>query len=121
MCARRGESTSSELIITKWTCTLQTHLSPCCVLRLIIASAHICHNLVLPQKSVPNAKVGFSKAMSTGWLRVDKLARGGPRLFRKVESVVDEVQESLRQVGRGLTLSESDLKELKKRKLVSNV
>lgn len=72
-------------------------------------------------KSVPNAKVGFSKAMSAGWLRVDKSVGGDPRLFRKVESVVDNVQESLRQLGRGLTLSENDLKEYKKRKLVSNV
>lgn len=59
--------------------------------------------------------------MSAGWLRVDKSAGGGPRLFRKVESVVDDVQESLRQVEQGLTLSENDLKEFKKRKLVSSV
>ena len=49
------------------------------------------------------------------------MAEGGPRLFRKVDSVVDEVQEALRQVEQGLTLSESDLKEFKKRKLVSSV
>ena len=36
------------------------------------------------QKSVPNAKIGFSKAMSAGWLRIDKQAQGGPRVFRKV-------------------------------------
>ena len=59
--------------------------------------------------------------MSAGWLMVDKSAGGGPRLFRKVESVVDDVQESLRQVEKGLTLSENDLKEFKKRKLVSSV
>ena len=35
------------------------------------------------QKSLPNAKIGFSKAMSAGWLRIDKQA-GGPRVFRKV-------------------------------------
>ena len=36
------------------------------------------------QKSTPSAKIGFSKAMSAGWLRIDKLAEGGPRVFRKV-------------------------------------
>ncbi len=36
------------------------------------------------QKSVPNAKIGFSKAMSGGWLSIDKKAEGGPRLHRKV-------------------------------------
>ena len=39
--------------------------------------------LFLFQKSIPNAKIGFSKAMSAGWLRIDKEA-GGPRVFRKV-------------------------------------
>ena len=87
-------------------------------MRLVFESS-VC--LLCSQKSVPNAKVGFSKAMSAGWLRVDKSVGGDPRLFRKVESVVDNVQESLRQLGRGLTLSENDLKEYKKRKLVSNV
>jgi len=33
---------------------------------------------------VPNAKVGFSKAMQAGWILMDKKAEGGPRVFRKV-------------------------------------
>ena len=36
---------------------------------------------------MPNAKIGFSKAMSAGWLRIDKNAEGGPRVFRKVSSI----------------------------------
>ena len=36
------------------------------------------------QNTVPNAKVGFSKAMSAGWIYIDKAAEGGPRVFRKV-------------------------------------
>ena len=28
--------------------------------------------------------MGFSKAMSAGWLQVDKTAEGGPRVMRKV-------------------------------------
>ena len=36
------------------------------------------------QKTVPNAKVGFSKAMAAGWISLDKKAEGGPRITRKV-------------------------------------
>ena len=36
------------------------------------------------QKTVPNAKVGFSKAMQAGWIQMDKKAEGGPRVFKKV-------------------------------------
>lgn len=38
------------------------------------------------QKLGPHANVGFSKAMSAGWLQVDKTAEGGPRVMRKVRS-----------------------------------
>ena len=72
------------------------------------------------QKSVPNAKVGFSKAMSSGWLRVDKTAEGGPRVFRKVSSIEDSVRQALRALQAGQELGETQLKELKKRKLISN-
>lgn len=34
-----------------------------------------------------NAKIGFSKAMSEGWLRIDKAAEGGPRIYRKVIAI----------------------------------
>lgn len=59
--------------------------------------------------------------MSAGWLRMDKSAAGGPRLFRNVESIEDRVCESLKGVAAGKELSESQLKELKKRKLINNV
>ena len=36
------------------------------------------------QKLGPHATVGFSKAMSAGWLQVDKKAEGGPKVLRKV-------------------------------------
>ena len=39
---------------------------------------------MLFQKSGPHAKVGFSKAMSAGWISVDKKAEGGPKVLRKV-------------------------------------
>ena len=33
-------------------------------------------------------KVGFSKAMSLGWIGVDKKDEGGPRVSRKVAKLV---------------------------------
>ncbi|XP_025921302.1 phenylalanine--tRNA ligase alpha subunit [Apteryx rowi] len=41
----------------------------------------------LPQSELmelPGAKVGFSKAMANKWVRLDKEAPGGPRVFRAV-------------------------------------
>lgn len=73
------------------------------------------------QKDVPNAKVGFSKAMSAGWLSIDKSAEGGPRVFRKTPSISDGVQESLQALKNGQALTDSQLKEFKKRKLISNM
>ncbi|XP_015775509.1 PREDICTED: phenylalanine--tRNA ligase alpha subunit-like [Acropora digitifera] len=78
----------------------------------------------LPQEEVkklgPHANVGFSKAMSAGWLQVNKKAEGGPRVLRKAENVQDDVQAALirirdQQVSQ---IPESKMKELKKRKLI---
>uniref|UniRef100_A0A673CR40 phenylalanine--tRNA ligase n=1 Tax=Sphaeramia orbicularis TaxID=375764 RepID=A0A673CR40_9TELE len=64
-------------------------------------------------------KIGFSKAMSNKWIRVDKTHEGGPRIFRTVDSIVDQVQEKLLllQKGSGSELEEKEKNELKKRKL----
>lgn len=59
--------------------------------------------------------------MSAGWLKIDKSAAGGARVFRKVNTIHDTVCESLKQLAAGGELSEEQLKELKKRKLISNV
>ena len=53
-----------------------------------VYSALVLYAFYLLQKSSANAKVGFSKAMSNGWLRVDKSTKGGPRIFRKVRTCV---------------------------------
>lgn len=42
------------------------------------------NSVLSSQKAIPNAKVGFSKAMSAGWLEVDKKVEGGPKVLRKV-------------------------------------
>jgi len=41
------------------------------------------------------SKVGFSKAMSLGWITMDKSASGGPKVVRKVDKIEDEVQKHL--------------------------
>lgn len=39
-------------------------------------------------KKLSFGKIGFSKAMSNKWIRVDKSHEGGPRIFRAVRSSV---------------------------------
>ncbi|XP_006822681.1 phenylalanine--tRNA ligase alpha subunit A-like [Saccoglossus kowalevskii] len=73
-------------------------------------------------KSVPNAKIGFSKAMSAGWIKMDKKAEGGPRVFRKTDKIIDKVQEQLKLLSIGdVDLSDKEKAEYKKRKLVSEI
>uniref|UniRef100_A0AAA9TS71 Phenylalanine--tRNA ligase alpha subunit n=3 Tax=Bos TaxID=9903 RepID=A0AAA9TS71_BOVIN len=78
----------------------------------------------LPQSELmrlPSGKVGFSKAMSNKWIRVDKSAADGPRVFRVVDSVEDEVQRRLQLVrgGQAEKLGEKERSELRKRKLLT--
>nr|KAF6479929.1 phenylalanyl-tRNA synthetase subunit alpha [Molossus molossus] len=72
---------------------------------------------------LPSGKVGFSKAMSNKWIRVDKSAADGPWVFRVVDSVEDEVQRRLQLVrgGQAEKLGEKERSELKKRKLLTEV
>ncbi|KAL5015727.1 hypothetical protein ScPMuIL_005316 [Solemya velum] len=72
-------------------------------------------------KTVPNAKIGFSKAMQLGWVRMDKGAEGGPRVFRKVDSIEDCVQQCLLKIA-SMDLDDlpnSQRAEYKKRKLIT--
>jgi len=64
-----------------------------------------------------NGKIGHSKGMQKGWLGMDKSAEGGPRVVRKVESVVDTVQVALKSILTGQVPSAELAKELKQRKL----
>lgn len=72
---------------------------------------------------LPSGKVGFSKAMSNKWIRVDKSAADGPRVFRVVDSIEDEVQKRLQlvQAGQAEKLAEKERNELRKRKLLTEV
>lgn len=68
-----------------------------------------------------DAKIGFSKAMSEGWLSIDKNAEGGPRIHKKVDSIVDNVKENLILVqdGNSSNIPDNKINDLKKRKLIS--
>ncbi|KAJ1172289.1 hypothetical protein NDU88_004136 [Pleurodeles waltl] len=72
---------------------------------------------------LPSGKVGFSKAMSNKWIRLDKNAAGGPRIFKAIASVEDSVKEKLLLIleGKAVSLDEKEKNELKKRKLLSEV
>ncbi|KAK5856721.1 hypothetical protein PBY51_008297 [Eleginops maclovinus] len=80
----------------------------------------------LPQSELMKlsfGKIGFSKAMFNKWIKLDKTHEGGPRIFRSVESIEDQVREKLILVQSGNTaqLEEKEKNELKKRKLLSEV
>ncbi|KAF4115709.1 phenylalanine--tRNA ligase alpha subunit [Onychostoma macrolepis] len=80
----------------------------------------------LPQNQLmkmPSGKVGFSKAMSNKWIRLDKAHEGGPRVFKTVETIEDTVRNKLQLVQKGLSakLEDKERNELKKRKLLSEV
>lgn len=76
----------------------------------------------IPQKelmSLPNAKIGFSQAMSKGWIAIDRAAN---KVIKKVDSVVDKVKEDLAKLKVFCDqISESDKIEYKKRKLIREV
>ncbi|MBN3280409.1 SYFAA ligase, partial [Polyodon spathula] len=61
--------------------------------------------------------------MSSKWVRLDKNAEGGPRIYKSVDSIEDTVKDRLQLVQRGQagSLEEKEKNELKKRKLLSEV
>lgn len=71
-------------------------------------------------KNVPNAKVGFAKAMSAGWIMMDKATK---LVKKQVDSITDTVQLHLKSISAGnMTGIDDKLKqEYKKRKLVQEV
>lgn len=72
-------------------------------------------------KSGPNAKVGFSKAMSQGWILVDK-SINPPLVKRKVDAIEDSVQHNLMSVANGKNdLPANLVAEYKKRKLLQEI
>ncbi|XP_053693925.1 phenylalanine--tRNA ligase alpha subunit [Sabethes cyaneus] len=70
-------------------------------------------------KSSPNAKVGFSKAMSNGWILMDK-SGDVPLIKRKVATIVDTVKTHLEAVANGKAddVPDNIKNEYKKRKIL---
>jgi len=73
-------------------------------------------------QTVPNAKVGLSKAVSSGWITITKNA-GQPFVTRRVEGVKDVVREHLQLiVGKSPSeVTDTQKQEYKKRKLLQEV
>lgn len=73
-------------------------------------------------QAIPNAKVGFSKAMSSGWITVKKSA-GEPIVTKKVDYVKDTVREHLRLIlaKSPNEVTDAQKQEYKKRKLLQEV
>jgi len=72
---------------------------------------------------LPNAKLGFSKAMANGWVSLDKKHADGPKIMKKVPTVADDVQIILKKL-KALELTdvpEKSIQDLKKRKLVTEL
>lgn len=55
---------------------------------LVSVNKSVMGNYASTLQKLPNAKIGFSKAMSSGWLSVDKSAEGGTKVFRKVRGAM---------------------------------
>ncbi|KRZ52805.1 Phenylalanine--tRNA ligase alpha subunit B, partial [Trichinella nativa] len=73
-------------------------------------------------RAVPNAKVGFNKAMSLGWIRLDKTGPK-PLVLRKVETIDDAVQDCLNKIN-SLNfddVSAQNKSDLKKRRLINEI
>lgn len=68
----------------------------------------------LPDQSM--AKIGFSKAMSQGWIEIDKSTN---KVKPKVDSINDEVQKLLNAIWVGESLSKQWITDLKRRKLIT--
>lgn len=68
---------------------------------------------------LPNGKIGFSQAMSKGWIAIDRTIN---KVVKKVNFVVDKVKEDLVELkGFHDQISESDKLDYKKRKLIREV
>ncbi|XP_077286266.1 phenylalanine--tRNA ligase alpha subunit [Arctopsyche grandis] len=121
-----GELISSETVTRKkWTLTdegkaVASGGSHEALVYNFIPTEGIAQTVIM--KEVPNAKVGFSKAMSAGWIMVDKSA-GSPLVKRKVETITDTVQEHLKAVEKELdeAISDSIKNDYKKRKLLQEI
>eukprot|EP01137_Pigoraptor_chileana_P025789 Opistho-2@95805 len=74
-------------------------------------------------KAVPNANIGFSKAMQNGWIKTEKNAEGKPWITKKVDTIVDQVRVDLQDIQKKdyAKFPENHIKDLKKRKLAATL
>jgi hypothetical protein len=74
------------------------------------------------QNGLPDLKIGFSKAMSCGWIKVTKQGKDS-LVTRKVESITDVVQQHLSHIltGSSSQVDEGHKQEYCKRKLLQEL
>jgi hypothetical protein len=74
------------------------------------------------QNGLPDLKIGFSKAMSFGWIKVTKQGKDF-LVTRKVESITDVVQQHLSCIltGSSSQVDEEHKQEYCKRKLLQEL
>lgn len=67
-------------------------------------------------QSIPFAKIGFSKALTAGWIQIDK--SGTPIIKKKVTSITDVTQNDLKNLA---NLTDRQRNDYKKRKLIQEM
>ncbi|XP_050542578.1 phenylalanine--tRNA ligase alpha subunit [Daktulosphaira vitifoliae] len=76
----------------------------------------------IPQKdlmSLPHAKIGFSQAMSKGWISIDRSIN---KVVRKTSSIIDQVKDDLAKLKISSDeIADSAKQDYKKRKLIREV
>ncbi len=87
--------------------------------RSLLVNDEICCCSVSIIAAVFSFQVGFSKAMSAGWIAIDK-SSGKPVVVRKVPSVEDKVRQHLAIIKAGMSdeVGEKEKADYKKRKLL---
>ena len=66
------------------------------------------------------AKVGFSKALTAGWIMLDK-SGDKPLVKRKVDDIKDIIKENLGKIKKNQEVGDKEKQEYKKRKLILEV
>ena len=67
-------------------------------------------------QSIPFAKIGFSKALTAGWIQIDKSST--PIIKKKVTSITDVTQNDLKNLA---NLTDRQRNDYKKRKLIQEI
>ncbi|CAK9823555.1 Phenylalanine--tRNA ligase alpha subunit B [Anthophora retusa] len=112
--------TTKQITDTKWELTLEgqhivDHGSHEAAIYNVIPDGGVLQSEVM--QTVPFAKIGFSKALQSGWIEIDK-TKGTPIVKKKVSSIIDTTQNDLINLA---NLTDRLRTDYKKRKLIQEV